>query len=140
MLASLSRKCDSEVWTMRQTHREDRNKWMDKPTEGPFQRSRDAQKKGMQGLQVTGGGISLAWEEPHLLRTWSRKLMQGFGSRKGRLGDCPANNCCQLLRVKKAQGGSSCREAESWKSQEKVLGSLGSREIRVGLAIPSVPP
>lgn len=125
---------------MRQTHREDRNEWMDKPIEDSFQRSRDAQKKGMPGLQGTGGGISLVWEEPHVLRTWSRKLMQGFRSQKGRLGDSSANNCCQLPRVKKAQRGSSCREAESWKNQKKILGFLGSREIRVGLAIPSVPP
>lgn len=115
MLASLSRKCGSEVWTVRQTHREDKNTWMEKPREDPFQRSRDAQKKGMHGLQGTGGGISLAWEEPHQLRTWTRKLMQGFRSQKGRLRDFPANNCCQLLRVKKAQGRSSCREGESWK-------------------------
>lgn len=113
---------------------------MEKPAGDPFQRSRDAQKKGMHGLQGTGGGISLAWEEPHLLRTWTRKLMQGFRSQKGSLGGSLANNCCQLLRVKKTQGWSSCREGESWKSQEKVLGFLGSREIRVGLAIPSVPP
>lgn len=59
MLASLSRKCDSEVWTVRQTHKEGRKKWMEKPTEDPFQRSRNAQK-GMHGLRGTGGGES-AW-------------------------------------------------------------------------------
>lgn len=57
MLASLSRKCGSEVWTVRQTHREDRNKWMEKPREDPFQRSRDAQKKGMhRGRNQPGMG------------------------------------------------------------------------------------
>lgn len=82
MLASLSRRCDSEVWTVRRTHREDRNKWMDKPAEDPFQRSRDAQKKGMQALQGTGGGISLAWRS---------HIFSGPG----------AGNSCRVLGVKK---------------------------------------